>query len=81
MIGGYAPTFEGDVAVIPVEIREPLAAEHDAFLRRRPRWRPPVVDVEDGLWAVAIANALLSAAAERPTPSTCPISLARLPVA
>ena len=32
LIGGYAPTFEGDVAELPVANAEPLAAELDAFL-------------------------------------------------
>jgi predicted dehydrogenase len=31
LIDGYAPTFEGDVAVLPVAIAEPLAARLDAF--------------------------------------------------
>ncbi len=80
LIGGYAPTFEGDVAVIPVENREPLAAEHDAFLLVVREGGRPVVDVEDGLWAVAIANALLSAAADR-RPVDLTDLAARLPVA
>jgi predicted dehydrogenase len=65
LIAGYAPTFEGDVAVLPVTNAEPLAAEHDAFLRVVREGGRPVVDGEDGLWAVAIANALLAAAAGR----------------
>jgi predicted dehydrogenase len=80
MIGGYAPTFEGDVALIPVENREPLAAEHDAFLEVVRRGGRPVVDVEDGLWAVAIANAMLSAAADG-HPIDMSDLAARLPVA
>jgi UDP-N-acetylglucosamine 3-dehydrogenase len=63
-ISGYAPTFEGQVAEIPVASAEPLAAEHDAFLRVIREGGRPAVDVEDGLWAVAIANALLLAASE-----------------
>ena len=62
-IGGYAPTFSGDVAELPVASGEPLAAELDAFLRVVRAGGRPAVDAEDGLWAVAIANALLSAAA------------------
>jgi predicted dehydrogenase len=62
LIGGYAPTFEGDVAVLPVSNAEPLAAEHDAFLSIVRHGGRPVVDAEDGLWAVAIATALLQAA-------------------
>ncbi|MEI8333138.1 MAG: Gfo/Idh/MocA family oxidoreductase [Chloroflexota bacterium] len=65
MIAGYATTFVGDVAEIPVASSEPLAAEIDAFLRVVRDGGRPFVDGEDGLWAVAIANALLLAAAER----------------
>jgi UDP-N-acetylglucosamine 3-dehydrogenase len=63
-IGGYAPTFEGDMAVLPVVTAEPLAAELDAFVQTVRTGGRPVVDAEDGLWAVAIANALLTAAAD-----------------
>ena len=62
-IAGYAPTFAGDVAELPVANAEPLAAELDAFLRVVREGGRPVVDVEDGLWAVAIATSLLQAAA------------------
>jgi len=65
MIAGYATTFVGDVAEIPVASSEPLAAELDAFIRVARDGGRPAVDVEDGLWAVAIASALLLAAAER----------------
>ena len=61
-IGGYAPTFEGDLAVLPVSSGEPLAAELDAFIGVVRDGSRPVVDAEDGLWAVAIATALLDAA-------------------
>jgi predicted dehydrogenase len=71
LIGGYAPTFEGDVAELPVDRTEPLAAELQSFLAVVRDGRRPVVDVEDGLWAVAIANGLLeAAAARRPTDLT-----------
>ena len=63
MIAGYAPTFAGDVAELPVANGEPLAAELDAFLAVVRDGGRPVVDVEDGLWAVAIATSLLEAAA------------------
>jgi predicted dehydrogenase len=63
LIGGYAPTFEGEVADLPVASAEPLALELDAFLGVVRRGGRPVVDAEDGLWAVAIAQSLLSAAA------------------
>jgi predicted dehydrogenase len=62
LIDGYAPTFEGDVAELPVATAEPLAAELDDFLRVVREGGRPVVDGEDGLWAVALAGALLSAA-------------------
>jgi predicted dehydrogenase len=64
LIRGYAPTFEGPVVEIPVEATEPLAAELDDFLGAVRSGRPPLVDAEDGLWAVALAAALLRAAAE-----------------
>ena len=65
LIGGYAPTFEGEIAELPVPMGEPLALEHDAFLRVVREGGRPEVDAEDGLWAVGIATALLEAAARR----------------
>lgn len=65
LIGGYAPTFEGDVTELPVPTGEPLALEHDAFLRVVREGGRPEVDAEDGLWAVGIAVALLESAARR----------------
>ncbi len=65
LIGGYAPTFEGEVADLPVPVGEPLALEHDAFLRVVRQGGRPEVDAEDGLWAVGIANAMLDSAARR----------------
>jgi len=62
LLGGYAPTFAGDVAELPVESAEPLAAEIDAFLGVVRDGDKPVVDAEDGLWAVALADALLESA-------------------
>jgi UDP-N-acetylglucosamine 3-dehydrogenase len=79
LIDGYAPTFEGDVAVLPVTNAEPLAAEHDAFLRIVREGGRPEVDGEDGVWAVAIATALLSAAAGR-TPTDLSDLSARLAI-
>ena len=43
---------------------EPLASELDAFLGIVRTGGRPVVDAEDGLWAVAIATSLLTAAAD-----------------
>jgi predicted dehydrogenase len=63
LIDGYAPTFEGDVAVLPVANAEPLAAEIDAFVEVVRHGGRPIIDAEDGLWAVAIANGLLESAA------------------
>jgi len=74
MIGGYATTFTGDVADIPIQNVEPLRAQLDEFVRVLRTGERPYVDGEDGLWAVAIANALLTAAAERR-----PIDLSDLP--
>jgi len=62
LIGGYAPTFEGEVIELAVASAEPLASEIDAFLGIVRTGGRPVVDAEDGLWAVAIATSLLSAA-------------------
>ena len=64
LIGGYAPSFAGEVTEIPVDRQEPLAAELSAFLRSVREGGRPEVDAEDGLWAVAVADALLRAAAE-----------------
>lgn len=62
LIGGYAPTFAGEVVEMPLQAAEPLAAEIDAFLDVVRHGGRPVVDAEDGLWAVAIATSLLTAA-------------------
>jgi predicted dehydrogenase len=43
---------------------EPLAAELDAFFEVVRHGGRPEVDGEDGLWAVTIAQALLTAAAD-----------------
>ncbi len=64
IIDGYATTFEGNVVDVDVASREPLAAELDAFLAVARDGGRPVVDGEDGLWALAIASSLLQAAAE-----------------
>jgi UDP-N-acetylglucosamine 3-dehydrogenase len=74
MIAGYATTFTGDVAEIPVVSIEPLRAQLDEFVRVLRTGDRPYVDAEDGLWAVALANALLTAASEQR-----PIDLSDLP--
>ena len=65
LIGGYAPTFEGEVAELPVPTGEPLALEFEAFLDVVRTGSRPEIDVEDGCWAVAVARALLESAADR----------------
>jgi predicted dehydrogenase len=67
LIAGYAPTFEGESVDLPVASGEPLAAELDAFLEVVRRGGRPVVDAEDGRWAVVLADALLRAAREQRT--------------
>ena len=52
LIGGYAPTFEGESVDLPLASAEPLAAELDAFLAVVRDGGRPVVDAEDGRWAV-----------------------------
>jgi predicted dehydrogenase len=80
LIRGFAPTFAGEVVEMPVSNAEPLAAELGSFLGIVRAGGRPVVDGEDGLWAVAIANALLTSAADRrPIDLSSPFS--RLPVA
>jgi predicted dehydrogenase len=65
LIGGYAPTFEGDAVTIAVGHGEPLALELEAFVKVLRTGGHPEVDVEDGMWAVRTATALLEAARER----------------
>jgi UDP-N-acetylglucosamine 3-dehydrogenase len=64
LIGGYAPTFEGEIVELSVASTEPLAGELDAFISVVRNGGRPIVVAEDGLWAVAIAVSLLAAAAE-----------------
>jgi predicted dehydrogenase len=63
LIKGYAPTFEGEMVELPVASAEPLAAELDAFVDVVRTGGRPIIDAEDGLWAVAVATSLLDAAA------------------
>ena len=72
LIGGYAPTFSGEVEVIPVDNGEPLVAELEAFVRVVRAGGRPVVAAEDGQWAVVIADAMLRAASERRTVELVP---------
>ena len=65
LIGGFAPMFSGDVAEIPVETHEPLAAQLESFVAAVRSGERPYVDGEDGAWAVVMATALLDAAASR----------------
>jgi predicted dehydrogenase len=74
LIGGYAPTFEGEMVELPVSSGEPLAAELDAFLQIVRGGGRPLVDAEDGLWAVAIATSLLSSAADGRSIDLSPLS-------
>ena len=72
LIGGYAPTFSGEIEVIPVDNGEPLVAELEAFIRLARAGGPPAVAAEDGHWAVVIADAMLRAASERRTVELTP---------
>ena len=65
IIDGYATTFEGNIVDMHVASHEPLAAELDAFMDVARSGGRPVVDGEDGLWALEIASCLLQAAAEQ----------------
>jgi UDP-N-acetylglucosamine 3-dehydrogenase len=67
LIAGYAPTFEGESVDLSLETHEPLAAELDAFLAVVRDGGRPIVDAEDGRWAVLLADALLRSAHERRT--------------
>jgi UDP-N-acetylglucosamine 3-dehydrogenase len=80
MIGGYAPTFEGDTAVLPVENAEPLRSELESFARVVRDGATPEVGAADGLWAVALARALLeSAEVGRPVELSHPALAAAAP--
>lgn len=66
-LDGYAPTFAGETASLPVTPAEPLRLELDAFFGAIRDGSPSVIPGSDGLWAVALANMLLeSAAVHRP---------------
>ena len=65
LIGGYAPTFESEIVELPVATGEPLVAELASFVRVVRDGGRPVIDADDGRWAVVLADALLTAARER----------------
>jgi len=65
MISGYAPTFAGEVAELPVSNEEPLLAELTAFIHVVRTGDRPVVNADDGRWAVVLAHALLTSAKDR----------------
>jgi len=72
LLGGYAPTFEGDLVDLPVATGEPLAAELAAFVQLIRDGGRPLVDAVDGRWAVVLADALLLAAREHRTVGLVP---------
>jgi len=65
MISGYAPTFAGEVAELPVSNEEPLLAELTAFIHVVRTGDRPVVNADDGPAAVVLAHALLTSAKDR----------------
>jgi predicted dehydrogenase len=65
MISGYAPTFAGEVAELPVSNEEPLLAELGAFIHVVRTGDRPIVNADDGRWAVVLAHALLTSARDR----------------
>jgi len=72
LIGGYAPTFEGDLVELAVMTGEPLVAELEGFMAVVRNGGRPLVDAGDGRWAVVLADALLTAARERRTVELVP---------
>ena len=72
LIDGYAPTFEADLVELSFATGEPLVAELEAFVRVVREGGRPMVDAEDGRWAVVLADALLTAARERRTVELVP---------
>ncbi len=62
-LDGYAPTFAGETVQLPVTPAEPLRRELDAFFAAVRNGGPAIIPGSDGLWAVALANLLLEAAA------------------
>jgi predicted dehydrogenase len=62
-LDGYAPTFAGETASLPVTPAEPLRLELDAFFAAVRSGGPGAITGAEGLWAVALANQLLESAA------------------
>lgn len=62
-VGGYAPTYGGSPVDLSVERAEPLARELDAFFDAVRSGGPSPVTALDGLWALALAEALLASSA------------------
>jgi predicted dehydrogenase len=63
-LDGYAPTFAGETATLPVTPAEPLRRELDAFFEAVRSGGPVAVTGAEGLWAVALAQTLLRSATE-----------------
>lgn len=65
LLQGFAPTFTGETTELPVEGREPLAAELASFIEVVRHGGRPVVAGEDGRWAVVLADGLIRSARDR----------------
>ena len=76
-LDGYAPTFAGETVQLPVTPAEPLRRELDAFFAAVRSGGPAVIPGSDGLWAVALANLLLEAAAAHRPVAVHPPEVAR----
>ncbi len=63
-LDGYAPTFIGETASLPVEPAEPLRRELDAFFAAVRDGGPPAITAAEGLWALVLAETLLRSATE-----------------
>jgi predicted dehydrogenase len=63
-LADYAPTFAGESIDLPVEPAEPLALEQRAFFESVRTGSAPPIGGDDGIWAVALASALLTSATE-----------------
>jgi predicted dehydrogenase len=72
--GDARPSGETIATVLAVSGRQPLAAQLDAFLDSVGRCVAPSVGVQDGMWAVYVADALRESA-RRHAPVTIPASL------